>query len=270
MSEQLNEMPVYSINQDYINRLEKRVKKLRERLNSYRWYYGSDAPRNERGYRHKNTNRRMSREKYDELKKQYQAANQKLYSIANRERQKITSKSLPYLGSFLVMDKRQNPGFYPEWLSFKLPDPSKSDSPHIITPFIDLEKALQSGDNWGIVSDRASRRMTLFYNRYFPNDAINLKITSPKILGIDDYIKNVFRKEIRKKIKDIDKRDCIHSIVFRNRNWNNEVQIHPRFRDRGYCYSWTERRQITKAMEDVLAEYGWKRGTNYTDSTQRD
>jgi hypothetical protein len=36
MSEQLNEMPVYKVNQDYIDRLSKRVDKLR-RVSTYNY-----------------------------------------------------------------------------------------------------------------------------------------------------------------------------------------------------------------------------------------
>ncbi len=272
MSEQLNEMPIYRVNQEYIARLEKRVKKLRERLNSYRYDFSDNTvSRRDRGYRHKNTNRRMSREKYDELNQKYREASQKLYNVAGKERQKIASKALPYLTAFLVMDKRQNPGYYPEWLSFKLPDPSSYNlSTYNITPFIDLEKGLQSGENWRSVISKASRRIQSFYRRYFPDDSINLSIDSPTISNIDYYIKNVFRKEIRKKIKDIDGRDCIHSIVFRTKGWSNEVQIHPRFRDQYHCSGWSERSQLSREMEKILAEYGWKEGINYTSSTHRD
>ena len=58
MSEQLNEMSVLKVNQDYIDRLDKRVKKIKDRLYSYRWQW------EEKVYRHKTTNRKISREKY--------------------------------------------------------------------------------------------------------------------------------------------------------------------------------------------------------------
>jgi len=204
MSEQLNEMPILKVNQD-------------DRLYSYRWDW------NEKVYRHTTTNRRLSKEKYKELERQYYEANQKTYDIANRERTKIANK---------VMDKRQNPSLYPDWLSFSLPDikDTNSRSHHYITPMIDLEKALKTEDKWNRVTDNAIRRIQSFIKRYFPEDA-QIQYNKPVIVGIDDYIKNVFRKEIRKKIKEIDPKNCIHSIVFRVRDsYSREVQIHPRWR----------------------------------------
>ena len=266
MSEQLNEMPILKVNQDYIERLDKRAKKLRDRLYSYRWDW------NDKVYRHTTTNRRMSKEKYEELQKKYFEANQKTYDIANRERTKIANKVMDYVSAILVMDKRQNPSLYPDWLSFSLPDTENANPRHYhyITPVIDLEKGLKTEDNWNRMTDRAVHRLTDFIKRYFPDDA-QIQFNKPVINGIDDYIKNVFRKEIRNKIKDIDPNNCIHSIVFRVRDsYSKEVQIHPRWRDKYPCYSWNKQREIENEMRKILREYGWKLNKNYTDSTRRD
>ena len=266
MSKLLNEMPVLKVNQDYIDRLEKRAKKLRDRLHSYRWDW------NEKVYRHVTTNRRLSREKYEELQQQYYEANQKTYDIANRERTKIANKVISYVTAFLVMDKRQNPSLYPDWLSFNLPD-TKDTNPrsyHYITPVIDLEKALKTDDRWNSVVDSAVRRIQSFIKRYFPDDA-QIQYDKHVIKGIDNYIKNVFRKEIRNKIKEIDPKNCIHSIVFRVRDsYRREVQIHPRWRDKYPCYGWNGQREVEENMKKILREYGWKLNKNYTDSTRRD
>jgi len=266
MSEQLNEMPVLKVNQDYIDRLEKRSIKLRDRLHSYRWRWDEEV------YRHRTTNRKMSKEKYDELQKQYNEANRKVYDIANRERSKIADTAFNYAAAFLVMDKRQNPSLYPEWLSFSFPDSKNQDRRgyHEVIPYIDLEKALQTNDNWNRVVNRATDRLNQFFKRYFPNEA-NINISSATISGIDDYIKKVFKKEIRKRIKDIDTRNCIHSIVFRVRSrYTKEVQIYPRWRDNYPCYSWNTQGEIEREMKNILREYGWVEGRNYTDSKQRD
>jgi len=263
---ELNEMPVLKVNRDYIERLEKRAKKLRDRLHSYRWIW------DEKVYRHRTTNRRISNENYDKLKTQYQEANQKVYEISNRERNVIADKAFDYAAAFLVMDKRQNPSLYPEWLSFSFPD-SKNQSrrgQHEIKVNIDVEKALQTKDNWSRVTSTASNRLSQFFRRYFPNEA-NINVANHTISGMDRYIKDVFRKEIRKRIKDIDTRNCIHSIVFRVRErYNSEVQIHPRWRDKYPCYSWNTQREIENEMKNILKEYGWVEGLNYTESTQRD
>ena len=263
---ELNEMPVLKVNQDDIKRLEKRTKKLRDRLYSYRWIW------DEKVYRHRTTNRRMSKEKYTELENKYRESNQKVFDIANRERSKIADTAFNYAAAFLVMDKRQNPSLYPEWLSFSFPDSKNQNrrGHHEITPLIDLEKALQSNDNWHRVVGKASDRLSRFFKRYFPDEA-NINIGNTVISGIDRYIKDVFRKEIRKRIKDLDTNNCIHSIVFRVRErYRSEIQIHPRWRDKYPCYGWDKQREIEKEMNDILKEYGWVEGLNYTASTQKD
>ena len=266
MSKVLNEMPVLKINKDYIERLEKRAKKIRDRMHSYRFIW------DEKVYRHRTTNRKMSKEKYDELQRQYTKANQKVYDISNRERGRIADTALNYASAFLVMDKRQNPSLYPEWLSFSFPD-SKNQTKrgyHEIIPYIDLEKALQSNDKWNIVVNKVTDRLNKFFKRYFPDEA-NINISNPVINGIDDYIKNVFRKEIRKRIKDLDTNNCIHSIVFRVRNrYRREIQIHPRWRDKYPCYTWGKQSEIEREMKKILRDYGWREELNYTSSTQRD
>lgn len=264
---ELNEMPILKVNQDYIDRLEKRAKKLRDRLYSYRWDW------DEKVYRHRTTRRRMSKEKYTELENQYREAHQKVYDIANRERGKITSTAADYASAFIVMDKRQNPSLYPDWLSFSFPDEKENiyrGSRYQITPIIDLEEALKTDDNWNRVVSNATNRLNNFFKRYFPNEA-SVSVGKHIIKGIDRYIKDVFRKEIRKRIKDIDTNNCIHSIVFRVRNsYDREVQIHPRWRDKYPCYSWNNQREIENEMKKILREYGWIEGRNYTDSTRRD
>ena len=264
MSKELNEMPVLKINKDYIERLEKRAKKIRDRMHSYRFIW------DEKVYRHRTTNRKMSKEKYDELQRQYTKANQKVYDISNRERGRIADTALNYASAFLVMDKRQNPSLYPDWLSFIFPEDNDTERHRWIKPSIDLEKALKTRDNWSRITNTAVNRIQLFTKRYFPKDA-EIQFEKPSIKGIDSYIKNVFRKEIRKKIKDIDPNNCIHSIVFRVRDsYNKEVQIHPRWRDKYPCYSWNKQQEIENGMKSILEEYGWKEGRNYTSSTSRD
>ena len=264
MSEQLNEMPILKVNQDYIDRLDKRAKKLGDRLRSYRYDWEEEV------YRHHKTRRRMSKEKYGELQRQYQDAYNKVYDIARRERTKIADKVMDYMSAIIVMDKRQNPSLYPDWLSFIFPEDNDTKRYRWIKPSIDLEKALKTRDNWSRITNTAVNRIQLFTKRYFPKDA-EIQFEKPSIKGIDSYIKNVFRKEIRKKIKDIDPNNCIHSIVFRVRDsYNKEVQIHPRWRDKYPCYSWNKQQEIENGMKSILEEYGWKEGRNYTSSTSRD
>lgn len=51
MSKNLNESPVIRRNEEYIERLEKRIQKLRDRLDAYTMDWSSDEP----VYRHRTT-----------------------------------------------------------------------------------------------------------------------------------------------------------------------------------------------------------------------
>ena len=266
MSENLNESPVLRKNVEYITRLENRANKLRERLYSYRRRWNPKTREYE--YRHRSNNRRISNEKYEELSRQYNDARQKAQEIYNRENVKVASKVKDYVIAFIVMDKKQNPELYPDWLSLEV---KEVWGEHItVKPHINLEKLLEERGGTRYIND-IERRISLFLNRYFTNSA-RLDFKGATFRGLDDYIKNVFRKEIRPRImKEVEDSDCIHSIVFRvrNRTYSREIQIHPRFRDKYMC-RWSARHAIEREVKKILREYGWVEGRNYTDSTRRD
>jgi hypothetical protein len=229
MSEQLNEMPVYKVNQDYIDRLSKRVDKLRKRYHSYRRIWSKDE------YRHITTNRRITREKYDEIRKEFELANAKLYDVANKERTKINQKSLGYVTAFIVMDKKQNPSLYPVV--------DIRGGTIRITPVIDLYEFLRVKGNSNIVNKLESR-INMFVKRYFTQ--VDFSINSVEYKDFDKYIKTVVNKEIKPRIKEIDTSKCLHSLVFRVRNsrYQKEVQIYPRFRDTYPCYTWSKKSHL--------------------------
>ena len=266
MSKNINESPVIRKNEEYIERLEKRANKLRERLYSYRRTWNRKTQEYE--YRHRSNNRRISNEKYEELSQQYHDARQKAQEIQGRESKKVASKVKDYVIAFIVMDKKQNPELYPDWLSLDVEDSWGQNI--IIQPYIDLEKLLEEKGNDNMVRP-AERRINMFIQRYF-TETVRLDFKGPIYKGIDDYIKNVFRKKIRPRImKEVSDSHCIHSIVFRvrNRTYSREIQIHPRFRDKYMC-RWSVKNAIEREIKKILREYGWVEGRNYTDSTRRD
>lgn len=266
MSKNLNESPVIRKNKEYIKRLENRANKLRERLNSYRKIWDYKTRKYE--YRHRNNNRRIGEEKYEELRQQYYEARRKANEISDRENKKVSSKVKDFIIAFIVMDKKQNPGIYPDWLSLEVEESWGINI--IIKPYVNLEKLLEErGSIRGI--NTIERRINMFMNRYFTENS-RLDFKGVTFKGIDNYIKNVFRKEIRPRImKEVEDSDCIHSIVFRVRksSYRGEIQIHPRFRDSYKC-RYTSKRAIEREIQAILKEYGWVEGRNYTDSTQRD
>lgn len=119
MSKNLNESPVIRRNEEYIERLKKRVKKLRDRLDSYKVDWSNH---NEMVYRHRTTNRRMSKEKYMQLKHDLYELNKKLREVETIENEKVVSKIVPLVTAYIVMDKKRNPDLYPNWLSLKIED----------------------------------------------------------------------------------------------------------------------------------------------------
>lgn len=265
MKSMIKESPVVKINQSYIDRLSKRVERLRKRYLSYRKIWSKDE------YRHRTTNRRITKEKYDEIRKEYELANAKLYDVANRERAKVNQASLGYVTAFIVMDKKQNPSLYPEWLSFRIPE-SVVDirgGTIRITPVIDLYEFLRVKGNSRTVNSLESR-INMFVKRYFPQ--VDFSINAVEYKDFDKYIKTVVNKEIKPKIKEIDTSKCLHSLVFRVRksHYQREVQIYPRFRDTYPCYSWSKKSHLESEIRSILRDYGWLNGVNYTSSSSRD
>lgn len=266
MGKNLNESPVLRKNVEYITRLENRANKLRERLNSYRRTRNSKTREYE--YRHRSNNRRISDEKYEELRQQYYDARQKAQEIYGRENLKVATKIKDYIVAFIVMDKKQNPELYPDWLSLEV---KEAWGEHItVRPHINLEKLLEERGGTRDINN-IEHRIKIFIGRYF-TDGARLDFKGATFRGIDDYIKNVFRKEIRPRImKEVEDSDCIHSIVFRKRSYTyrGEIQIHPRFRDNYKC-RWSSRNTIQRQIKAILKEYGWIEGRNYTDDTSKD
>ena len=264
MSKNLNESPVIRRNEEYIERLEKRMQKLRDRLDSYRRYWGRD----ETVYRHRTTNRRMSEEKYKQLQQEYYDLHRKIIQVKGRENEKVASIVAPYVTAYIVMDKRQNPDSYPDWLSLKVEDEMYGHTIRL-QPYIDLEKLLEEKGDLHKITD-IYHRINRFVNRYF-TDSARLDLRPKVISGIDDYIKNVFRKQIRPRImNEVKDSECIHSIVFRVKgDYRKDIQIHPRFKDSYNC-RWSSRSQIHRDLKKILEEYGWVEGRNYTDNTGRD
>lgn len=264
MCKNLNESPVIRKNEEYIERLKKRVEKLRVRIDSYERDWSSD----ELLFRHKTTNRRISGEKYEQLTKEYYNSYKKLRTIQGRENEKVASKIVPYITAFIVMDKKRNPDLYPDWLSLKIEDEVYGHTIRL-QPYIDLEKLLEDEGDLRKITN-IFHRISRFVDRYFTDSArIDLR---PKIIsGIDDYIKNVFRKQIRPRImNEVEDSKCIHSIVFRVKDdYKKDIQIYPRFKDSNNCM-WSSRRQIQRELEKILKEYGWVEGRNYTEDPSKD
>ena len=269
MSKKLNESPVIRRNEEYIDRLKNRVDKLQDKLRNYRTKW-IDHP--EGGYdteiRHVKTNRKITKEKFEKLKKDYYDAIQQLRKITDRENEYISSKILPHVTAFIVMDKKRNPELYPEWLSLDVNENVRNVI--YVQPHLDLKKILEESADYRSVVKTVERRIYHFLRIYFSESSY--VAFKPEILnGIDDYIKNVFRKEIKSRImNEVENSECIHSIVFKVSNRiNTEIQISPRFKTSFDCRSIVKRDRITGNVNKILNEYGWVLYKNYTNNISR-
>jgi hypothetical protein len=186
-----------------------------------------------------------------------------------------------YVISFIVMDKKGNPSLYPDWVSFKLDDIGYHGLINV-RPYIDLNEMLQQKGNVNKVAD-IIRRVEMFWKRYLNNE-VGINFRKINYIGLDDYVKNVFRKEIKDRVNsELDPKGCVHSILFKQPDssslWRHKIQIVPRFKKFDY-WSTDEKSQFCrrdfseygfkKKLEKLLREYGWVEGNNYVDRYEKD
>jgi len=186
-----------------------------------------------------------------------------------------------YVISFIVMDKKGNPSLYPDWVSFELGDIGYHGVINV-TPYIDLNEMLKQKGNVDDVS-RIIRRAEEFWKRYLSNE-VGINFRKIYYIGLDDYVKNVFRKEIKDRVNsELDPKGCVHSILFKQPDsssiWRHKIQIVPRFKKFDY-WSTDEKAQFCRRdfseygfkgkLKTLLNEYGWVEGKNYVDRYEKD
>ena len=186
-----------------------------------------------------------------------------------------------YVISFIVMDKKGNPSLYPDWVSFKLDDIGHYGVINVI-PYIDLNKMLKQKGDVNKVAD-IIRRVEQFWKRYLSNE-VGINFRKINYTGLDDYVKNVFRKEIKDRVNsELDPKGCVHSILFKQPDssslWRHKIQIVPRFKKFDY-WSTDEKSQYCRRdfseygfkgkLKTLLNEYGWVESYNYVDRYEKD
>jgi len=186
-----------------------------------------------------------------------------------------------YVISFIVMDKKGNPSLYPDWVSFKLDDIGYHGLINVI-PYIDLNEMLQQKGDVNNVAN-IIRRVEQFWKRYLSNE-VGINFRKINYVGLDDYVKNVFRKEIKDRVNsELDPKGCVHSILFKqpdsSSTWRQRIQIVPRFKKYDY-WSTDEKAQFCRRdfseygfkgkLKTLLREYGWVEGHNYVDRYEKD
>ena len=186
-----------------------------------------------------------------------------------------------YVISFIVMDKKGNPSLYPDWVSFKLDDIGHYGVINVI-PYIDLNEMLQQKGDVNKVAN-IIRRVEMFWKRYLSNE-VGINFRKINYVGLDDYVKNVFRKEIKDRVNsELDPKGCVHSLIFKqpdsSSTWRQRIQIVPRFKKYDY-WSTDEKAQFCRRdfseygfkgkLKTLLREYGWVEGHNYVDRYEKD
>jgi hypothetical protein len=229
----------------------------------------------------KSGNRMKRQDYYVDLQETLDNARNELRSI-NRILNHRKGHSLKdYVISFIVMDKKGNPSLYPDWVSFELDDIGYHGVINVI-PYIDLNEMLKQKGDVGAVAD-IIRRVEMFWKRYLSNE-VGINFRKINYVGLDDYVKNVFRKEIKDRVNsELDPKGCVHSILFKQPNssstWRHKIQIVPRFKKFDY-WSTDEKAQFCRRdfseygfkgkLKTLLREYGWVEGHNYVDRYEKD
>jgi len=185
--------------------LERRIEKIKEIFEKVRQEYNrkfrwdvedSNEPRYI--YVSRKTGNRMKRQDYYNDLYEVLDNSRKEHMTINRIIKERKGHSLKdYVISFIVMDKKGNPSLYPDWVSFKLDDIGYHGVINVI-PYIDLNEMLKQKGDVGTVID-IIRRVEMFWKRYLSNE-VGINFRKINYVGLDDYVKNVFRKEIKDRV----------------------------------------------------------------------
>ena len=215
----------------------------------------------------------LTNDEYDDLMRIRRNAQSYKNELTKNRFEKEGNELLPIFIKFLEIDKKMNPKLYPDWLKLDVKEKTNWGE-IVIYPTIDLNAFLKQEGSFREMRN-IKHRIQDVWNRYVKSGR-PLRLQQIGWDGLDEYIKKVFRKEIRAKIKDLPYGGCIHSVIFRARNsWNDvDIQIYPRLISR--CRSWYSSPNgfneytLHKEIKDLLKEYGWYEGRNYTFSGDKD
>jgi len=265
--------------EDKINNI---LDKVRQRYNTK--FHWDNEDQNEPRYIYvsrKSGNRMKRQDYYADLHETLGNARDEMRNINRILSQRKGHSLKDYVISFIVMDKKGNPSLYPDWVSFKLDDIGYHGVINVI-PYIDLNEMLQQKGDVNKVAD-IIRRVEQFWKRYLSNE-VGINFRKINYIGLDDYVKDVFRKEIKDRVNsELDPKGCVHSIIFKqpdsSSTWRQRIQIVPRFRKFDY-WDRDEKAQFCKRdfgqysfkgkLETLLSEYGWIEGANYIDRYEKD
>ena len=264
------------------NKINNILDKVRQRYNTnFRW--DNEDP-NEPRYIYvsrKSENRMKRQDYYADLHETLGNTRDEMRNINRILMQRKGHNLKDYVISFIVMDKKGNSSLYPDWVSFELDDIGYHGVINVI-PYIDLNKMLKQKGDVNKVAD-IIRRVEKFWKRYLSNE-VGINFRKMNYIGLDDYVKDVFRKEIKDRVNsELDPKGCVHSILFKQPDssslWRHKIQIVPRFKKYDY-WSTDEKAQFCRRdfseygfkgkLKTLLSEYGWVESYNYIDRYEKD
>ncbi len=248
--------------------------KLRNEVQELYFNIGKDWGSRSKRYTHidNNTKKRYTTIQYGKILKKFRDLDEKVREIQLDKRKNLSLKLEGIVTAFLVMDKRQNPNAYPDWLSFKI---NAYYGGIDYNPVINWEKWTSTDRPNTHRYIKAIRwRVEKFWNRYIqPELSINLK--SSKHLRFEPYnafqlfMKDEVNKKLKPKLKSL---YGIHlrSLIFRMReNGRFIIQVQPRL-SKVHYRSWTYENDIKKTIINFLSEYGLDENQHYHFSGDRD
>ena len=180
-------------------------------------------------------------------------------------RQKKSKKLTKFIFKFISVDKRLNPELYPDWLTFVIENVTSGGYIRLL-PVVNLFQFLKEKGKLTPLL-KIFNRIKEFWRKYIGES--NLSILGVKYEGFDEYAKQVFNKEIRKRIKEeVDPNGILHSVVFRKPVEGHTYysillfQIAPRYKKQASSY-YQSKREVRYNLKKLLEEYGWIENENY-------
>ena len=223
-------------------------------------------------YKHRETGKGYTQKQYFKIRDKFYDLDNRVREIELNKRKDLATKLEGLVTAFIVMDKRQNPEIYPDWLSFEI-NPTYGGIDY--NPYINWEKWTSSDAPNTREKIRNIRwRVEKFWNLYIQPE-INISLNSSNYPRFEPYgafqsfMKDEVNKKLKPKLKALYGR-TLRSLVFRMReNGRFIIQIQPRL-DRNTFRSWSYESQIEDTIKEFLSEFGLKQYQHYEFSGDRD
>jgi len=223
-------------------------------------------------YKDRNTGKRYTEKQYLAVREKFYDLDNKVREIELNKRKELASKLEGLVTAFIVMDKRQNPEIYPDWLSFEV---NATYGGIDYNPYINWEKWTSTDrpntrENIRNIRWRVERFWALYVR---PEISVSLNSSNyPRFEpygAFQAFMKDEVNKKLKPKLKSLYGR-TLRSLIFRMReNGRFIIQIQPRLNRETYR-SWSYEREIEKTIKNFLSEYGLKENQHYEFSGDRD